>query len=160
MARRLTNMQMTVLSERVTDLLEEAHKKQYKGVKESAAYQNFEKEYQDTTAENLAQLNREYIAKQTEIAKLEQEKENLKVASTSAAVSAGYLKNWSNQTVNPTEALEWYLRKKKNEVYPDVYFNRDKTLRRVQADILLSDVDNPEELVRSLVEKMKEDGTE
>lgn len=148
---------MEVLAARVTDLLQEAHDAKVKEIVESPEYINFEKEYKDETADELRVLSdlieeadKKIEAYQRDISKAKNEAKLIKEK------ILGYeLSTWA--TGDPAATLKSYLKDKKNAQYPNTNFDRDKTLRRVEADILLSDVANPEELVRSLVEKLKTD---
>lgn len=152
--RRLSNAQMNILAERVTDLLEEAGKESRAQILESDEYRNFEKTYSDETLKDLkilAEQEKKFID-QKEAA--EQELERVRRATKDCLTQAGKQVE-TYRTYYPGREVTNYLENKKNEKFSASMFNRDKILRKVQADILLSDVDNPEELVRSLVDKLK-----
>lgn len=135
---------MDILAERVTDLLEETHREHNKTLKASPEYVDF-----DSTLSNdpvYIQL-KEFEEK---FRKFEDLKLDLEQFATHQGLS---FNKWESK---PATALrESYAQKKKREKFPHANFERDKTLRRVQSDILLSDVTNPEELIQSLVEKLK-----
>lgn len=156
MARKLTNLQMNILAERVTDLLEEANRQKVIELSKSKEYTDFEVTYVDDVVKELRGLDMTYANLKREIEALEARKESIKekVREYFKKRTGNELARWNSRT--PIEELKDYLADKKAEVYPDSSFNRDKTLRKVQADILLSDVDNPEELVTALVNKFKE----
>ena len=145
---KLTNRQLDVLAARVVDLLEEAHKVDADKVKESDEYKNFEQYYTDEYTPILSEIseNAAYVKKILEPLKIQlyQIKERLPDL---------YFNIYAPQ--ENTNLLEQYLNRKKREKFQASYFDREKTLRRVEADIILSDVANPEELVNSLVEKLK-----
>lgn len=152
---RLTNRQMEVLAARVTDLLQEAHDEQVKEVVESKEYLKFEETFEDEHATKLRNLAKNFkIADKA----MDDARDSMNMiraeAKTIQEKIVGYtLPTWSS--TDPETALKSYLETKKNETFKGTKFDRDKTLRRVEADILLSDVANPEELVKSLVEKLK-----
>lgn len=159
---RLTNRQMDVLAERVTDLLEEANREANKSIIVSPEYVNFETEYSkdpmakdaDGLVLSLRQDAAAIAAIKKDIAELESKSMSIKQAAAAKGKELGYYSTWTSYA-DPEEVLKKYLKAKKEEKFPNVAFDREKTLRRVQADILLSDVDNPEALVKSLVEKLK-----
>lgn len=153
---RLTNRQMDVLAERVTDLLEEAHKANTEGVINSDAYKNFETTYSDSTAIDLRKKVAELKELEPKLENLQAQQSRIRREANTIGRELHMVGMWENYT-DPSSLLERYLEKKKGEVFPDAAFNREKTLRRVSADILLSDVENPEQLVKSLVEKLKQD---
>lgn len=156
MARKLTNLQMNILAERVTDLLEEANRQKVIELSKSKEYTDFEANYTDETVKNLKDLSIEYAKINKDIETLNRQKEYIHdtIRTCYYNRTGSEFARWA---VRPPETeLKEYLADKKAEVYPDVSFNRDKTLRKIQADILLSDVDNPEELVGALVNKFKE----
>lgn len=152
---RLTNRQMEVLAARVTDLLQEAHDEQVKEVVESPEYINFEKTYSDDIVDHLRPIIKEMGKVEEEISTLRNKLGLLREEGNQIEEKIlGYtLPGWRSS--NPENTLSNYLAKQKNEVFKGTKFDREKTLRRVEADILLSDVANPEELVKSLVEKLK-----
>lgn len=148
MAQRLTNRQMDVLAERVTDLLQEAHKAKYEQIKNSEEYKN----YSDAVVKEVQDLHKEII-------KIEEEKEKLaKVISDLRTKQENLLYPEGRKIYyyfDVHKELANYIEMKKEEKYPELAFNRNKILRKVQADILLSEISNPEQLVSSLVEKLK-----
>ena len=155
---RLTNRQMEVLSERVTDLLEEQHKIDNKAIKESAEYINFEITYADENIDKLKSILNAYNLAKSKSEEYDEEAKRHKKSATKIGVELRIAEENSYYIPEPKLLLEKALKTKKEQKYAGTTFNRDKTLRRVQADILLSDVQNPEELVRSLVEKLKQNG--
>lgn len=158
MAKRLTNLQMTVLSERVTDLLEEAAQAKNQSILESDEYRHFTKTYTDPYVEALKPLAERYNSAEKKIEQLRAEKDMIEAQAKK--LKSEHLKvdepHW--RTVYPNSELEKYLQNKKEEKFSEILFDRAKTLRRVQADILLSDVENPDELVKSLVSKLSTNG--
>jgi hypothetical protein len=153
--KKLTNLQMTILSERVTDILQEKFEESKKLLEQSSEYVDFENGFTDSYVETLRKLDAEY--------KATKEAERLaKEAKGAILENVRHLRsdicqikdpNW--KTVLPEDELERYLDIKKEAKFGTVVFDREKILRKVQADILLSDVDNPEDLVNTLVEKLK-----
>ena len=148
MAQKLTNRQMDVLAGRVTDLLQEAHKAKYEQIKNSEEYKN----YSDAVVKEVQDLHKEII-------KIEEEKEKLaKVISDLRTKQENLLYPEGRKIYyyfDVHKELANYIEMKKEEKYPELAFNRNKILRKVQADILLSEISNPEQLVSSLVEKLK-----
>ena len=142
---KLTNRQLDVLAARVVDLLEEQHKIESDKIKETDEYKRFKMQYTDDTTELLTSI-------QVKARRLKSLKEEIdtEIKKLSSDV---YVNRWAPE--NNTEVLEDYLEKRRNEAFPTARFDRDKTLRRVEADIILSDVSNPEELIKSLVTKLK-----
>jgi len=55
--------------------------------------------------------------------------------------------------MDASEFIQKYIAKQKEEKFASQIFDREKMLRRVQTDMLLSDTGNTEELIRSLVAK-------
>lgn len=154
---RLTNRQLDALAARVTDLLQEAHDAKVKEVVQSPEYLNFEKEYTDEFVSKLRVLVQDINTYELEIEvlknKIAEAKNN--VGHIYKEIHGSEYSRWGNPEAETT--LNGYLNIKKTQIFKETIFDRDKTLRRVEADILLSDVANPEELVRSLVEKLKTD---
>lgn len=146
---RLTNRQMDVLAERVTDVLEQEHIKNTEKLRNSEEYTKFTETYKDDVVKALTDL----LEKAKEVERLKDilEEETNKIRDK---VGNFYYNSYRPEG-SLREGITQYLKEKRREQYPEAEFNRDKVLRRVQADILLSDVTNPEELVRSLVEKLK-----
>ena len=146
---RLTNRQLDALAGRVTDLLEEAHNEQVKHVVESKEYKTFLDTYTDNNIATLKQLHDEF-------SDLENEREKLitKIhVSTNNILGYGINATYGKQRI--LDGIQRYKEDRKKEKYPNTTFERDKILRKVEADILLSDITNPEELIKSLVEKLK-----
>lgn len=147
---RLTNRQMDVLAERVTDVLEQEHTKNTEKLRNSEEYTKFTETYKDDIVNALTDLLEK--AKEAERLKDVLEEETNKIRDK---VGNFYYNSYRPES-SLKDGINSYLEKKRKEKYPEAEFNRDKVLRRVQADILLSDVTNPEELVNSLVEKLKQ----
>lgn len=147
MARKLTNAQMNILAERVTDLLEEANEAKMKSTKESAEYVNFDTEYSDEIADVLRKNKIDCDLKKAQKKQIEEDLERID-AESQALVPNTY------RYADTGRVLSDYLTRQKDIKYPGMNFNRDKILRKVQADILLSDIDNPEQLVQELVTKL------
>lgn len=146
---RLTNRQLDALAGRVTDLLEEAHNEQVKHVVESKEYKTFLDTYTDYNIATLKQLHDEF-------SDLDNEREKLinKIhVSTNNILGYGINASYGKQRI--LDGIQRYKEDRKREKYPNTTFERDKILRKVEADILLSDITNPEELIKSLVEKLK-----
>lgn len=148
---RLTNRQMEVLSERVTDLLQEAHENQFGVIEKTPEYINFEKTYTDENLELLRPLKERAEL----IAEMESKLEFDVTKFLDSHTDTFYSSAWGSAASKVEKAWKGYLQKAKDATFEIKRFDRDKTLRRVQADILLSDVSNPDELVKSLVEKLK-----
>lgn len=154
---KLTNTQMNILAERVTDLLEEANKVANKEILESEEYIHFKDLYSDEVVTTLQEFD-------TTLNSLEATQEQIKdqiddIKKKAFAINKFYNlghNSWTSK-LEPNTVLEGYLEKRKLEKYPGVEFNRDKTLRRAQADILLSNLGDvtAEELVNQLVNKLK-----
>lgn len=151
---RLTNRQLDALAARVTDLLQEAHDEQVKEVVESSKYINFENTYADEYVDKLRPLVKEITEAEQKVIILRNRINFIREEGKSIEEKIlGYtLPTWN--TPEPKNTLNNYLQNRKNELFKGTKFDRDKTLRRVEADILLSDVANPEELVKSLVAKL------
>lgn len=144
---------MIVLSERVTDLLEETHKAANRELVASEEYRNFEKTYSDDVVTRLQAYYKEYLELETRKEQLEYQLNNF---GQLYDIPLGGIRYGGASSIR--RQMDYYIERKKEEAFPTARFDRDKTLRRVQADILLSDVDNPDELVKSLVEKLKDNG--
>jgi hypothetical protein len=142
---KLTNRQLDVLAARVVDLLEEQYKIESDKIKETDEYKRFKMQYTDDTTELLTSI-------QVKARRLKSLKEEIdtEIKKLSSDV---YVNRWALE--NNTEVVEDYLEKRRDEAFPTARFDRDKTLRRVEADIILGDVSNPEELIKSLVTKLK-----
>lgn len=152
---RLTNRQMEVLAERVTDLLEEQHKIENAALKASTEYIDFDRIYTDNDVEKLKEYTNAYRLAKDAAAEMEETATKYRKLAAKVGTDLKIIDESNYYFPEPKVVLEKLLREKKDAKYKGAQFNRDKTLRRVQADILLSDVQNPEELVRSLVEKLK-----
>lgn len=147
---------MNILAERVTDLLQEGHEAKYKEIKESPEYAKFEQLYDSSELKEMRAAVDSYKSLKSQQAVLEG-----KMSVIRDGINKRYREenptttnHWT--TIDPDNYLKVYLDKIKREQYPEVEFNREKTLRRVQADILLSDHGSADELVKSLVEKLKQ----
>lgn len=137
---------MEVLSERVTDLLQENHEKEIQTVTNSEEFRNFETEYSDKVVEKLNRI-------QSTLEAIKKEKQALAQEVDTIARDNDIWHRW--QSNDPEILRSKYIDKKKEEKFGNTHFDREKILRKVQADILLSDIENPEELVASLVDKLK-----
>lgn len=155
--RKLTNRQMDVLSERVTDLLEAAHVEKHKALVNSDEYKNFSVNYKDEIVERLEVLGQQIYDIEDKIVELDKQKQAIKqeVAKIHQAIHnlSTPVQTWNVPSINDIKRN--YVSNMKSKRFAEIEFDRDKVLRRVQADILLSDVENPEELVRELVNKLK-----
>lgn len=147
---KLTNRQLDVLAARVVDLLEEQHKIEADKIRESEEYKNFDKVYTDEYTEELAKIESDvqYFA----LLKRQVTDRIQKLRDKDVECLPSF-NTWTLE--QNTELVSNYLTNKKRKVFETSYFNREKTLRRVEADIILGDVSNPEELIKSLVEKLK-----
>lgn len=154
---KLTNRQMDVLAERVTDLLEEANIAKRKEIEQTKEYLEYEARLMNKPDSLYNQLIRKVVEIQEVETKLEVLKEQTKafIEQHKEEFGTPYFTSWRNASESLKDIAKNYLVKSKEKAYPETGFDRDKTLRKVQADILLSDVANPDELVRSIVEKLK-----
>lgn len=149
--RKLTNAQMDILAERVVDLIEEAGKLERDKIIKSKEYIEWENNFKDPNLDFI-KANLDKIAEYNkQINKLTGLNRDAKDAITRIADEAKLNYNYYNLEEVPSR----FIAKKKAEAFGSTIFERDKMLRKVKADILLSDVDNPDELVKSLVEKLK-----
>lgn len=148
---------MNILAERVTDLLEEQHRESNKKVLESEEYKNFKEVYIDEISSTLRSLDNNLVELEDKQDEIKEQIEQIKKRAFTMYKSLGFHTTTWQSRMEPEEVLEAYLEKRKNEKYPGAEFNRDKTLRRAQADILLSNLGDvtAEELVNQLVNKLK-----
>lgn len=141
---------MEVLAERVVDILEEQHKVDSKEITKKEDYINFENEYFDDILADLSNLKKKF----EEYRELQTEIENAARTLTThpdVYINSFALTNGRADTIN--DAIKTYLERQKEKKFPTVSFNREKMLRKVQADILLSEVGNPEEIVKQTASK-------
>lgn len=153
--RRLTNTQMEVLAQATVDKLEEMHIAKTKDIIESEEYKNFDKTYSDET---LKKLHDTYILLQElqdQIHSLENQLDT--IVAQAAKEHPNYVGNrsWKNKVSILTEAIEKYQREKKNEVYPNIKFEKEKLLTKIKAEILLSSIADPNELIKELTTKFE-----
>lgn len=153
--RRLTNTQMEVLAQATVDKLEEMHIAKTKDIIESEEYKNFDKTYSDET---LKKLHDTYILLQElqdQIHSLENQLDT--IVAQAAKEHPNYVDNrsWKNKVSILTEAIEKYQREKKNEVYPNIKFEKEKLLTKIKAEILLSSIADPNELIKELTTKFE-----
>lgn len=154
---KLTNRQMEVLAERVTDLLEEANNAKRKEIEQTPEYLEYEIKLMSEPFSLYNLLMKKTMDLQETERKLDLLKEQAKefVEIHREELSMPYFTSWRNASEVLTDVAKNYLKNSKEKEFPVTSFNREKTLRKVQADILLSDVANPDELVKSIVEKLK-----
>lgn len=149
---------MDVLSERVTDLLEEAYKASSNNVTTTPEYINFDSTFEDDITKKLRTKAAQYTEAQAKVEYNQNLTANLRKDAAEIAKQVGQIPKDASSgwySLYPNDVLRRYIQEQKEKQFPNAEFNREKTLRRVQADILLSDVENPEQLVKSLVEKLK-----
>lgn len=143
---KLTNRQMEILAERVVDILEEQHKEKASKIRSTEEYLNFEQSYYDDNIQRIAifekniedfvKLKKKLIAEADELNKL-----------------PIYVNTYNLDQNKDRELIKEYVQGMKDKTFEVEPFDRYKMLRKIQADILLSDVGNPEELVNSMVNK-------
>lgn len=144
--KRLTNRQMEILSEAVVNALQEKHEEATKALREGDEYKNFEKSYTD----DFIVKSKKYLEHIKDLTDELDKAQEAYAQFARTAFPTGYL----NTRPSGIETLiNAYLEKRKRELYPQALFNREKMLTTIQADILLSDVGDPKELVASLVDK-------
>jgi len=153
MAKRLTNAQMDILAERVTDLLEEANNEKQRQLKDNPKYKNYLAYIanSDTIYKEGSRLRHEAEELDTQQQLLAK---RLEVYAEKYKDEVGSTPYWGSTKDKIQKLLDGYVDRKREEEFPVSVFNRDKILRKVKADILLSDVDNNDELVKTLVAKM------
>lgn len=164
--KRLTNLQMQVLSKEVTNQLKKAHEEKYKSIVESEEYTNFEAFYNDSITYLLKDAINMATAHDLKIKQLEDIKTEAldKFEKAIEAVREEtkdkdlkkilYSYNYHN-TNNLQRVLENYLHEMRTRKYKETSFNEDEMLNTVQASILLSEIGDPKELVKELVDKFK-----
>ena len=147
---KLTNKMIEVLSERVVDILEEQHNIAAEEIKKSSDYINFNEEYYDDILMELSSFQHEFNEYRRLQSKIEDEAKRLNV-NPDVYLNSYAVSNARENAV--TDAIESYLDKQKKKKFPTISFDRDKMLRKIQADILLSEVGNPEEIVKQTTAK-------
>lgn len=154
MARKLTNTQMDILADRAADLIEAEYAERAKSITVTPEYINFDKEFTDDTVAKLRVLSNCVNDIEAQIQSLELQRNEIYEETKLFCVNNNLPYNkWYK--VNPNDVLEKYLAAKKDEVFPNVTFNRDKVLRKLKADILISNLEDTSELVNSIVETFK-----
>ncbi len=145
---KLTNKMMEVLSERAVDILEEKHKASQKNIIDSEEYANFVNNY-DLSSDETAQKINEFSKKCAEFEALgEALKEEAKKLAKELDI---HVNTYHIEADSNKKLLKTYLKNERDKKYQTKYFNREKMLRQIQADILLSEVGNPEQLVNQVV---------
>lgn len=154
MARKLTNTQMEILAERAADLIEIEYTERNKDIINSEDYLNFDNTYVDDIVMALDTYGTDLRIIQAKKDELEAKEKVVyeEVKDFLIKNKLGHSGWWKN---DPTDALKKYLERKKEEVFPGTKFERDKVLRKLKADILLSNLDDTNELVLSIVNSFK-----
>ena len=151
---RLTNKQMELLSERVVDILETRHNELYEDATKSESYVKFEEQFYDDVTSNAREQKelQDNLEKQVEI--LNERIDKIKRDTHKLAVELN-IRDENNyyKKMDVAEFIKLYLAKRKKEQFDAKIFQRDKMLRKIQTDLLLSDTGNTEELINSLVAK-------
>jgi len=142
---------MDILAERVVDLIEESGKEERNRVLKSKEYIEWENDFKDANLDLIKVSLNKITDIDNEIDKLNSKRRDHQECIKRIADEAKLSYNYYDLREVPNK----YIKKKKQEAFNVSMFNRDKMLRKVKADILLSDVDNPDELVKSLVNKLK-----
>lgn len=152
---KLTNLQMGVLAERATDILEKEMMIKNKELLQSDKYKNFEIEYSDENTELFASYKLE-IDKIDETIKLLADK---KYAILDLSQELGRKLNLGIASWErcPKSLFDKYMKIKKNEIFPNVEFNRAVVFKKLQADILLGEVGSPNEIISVVVDKFRND---
>jgi len=155
---KLTNAQMDILGERATDILQEKHKEKYDAVLNSSEFKEFEDTYYDDVIQELVRLSghiNDIKAKEKDLEALQesykQMTRNLSTALNIKNISSYYYE--PREIAEPDKLKEKYLELKKKEKFSYADFDYAKTLRKVKADILLSSIGDPAQLVNELVTK-------
>lgn len=145
---------MSLLAERVVDILEQRNKEQYKSIVESEEYIKFEEQYTDEFVEKMRTDLNELARLERLRAHAEEQRDFLRTKLHELGV-----KNTAPNSVNyyrytdPVVFLDAYLKEKKKSKFEVETFERDKMIRKVQTDMLLADTGNAEALIESLVNK-------
>jgi len=150
---KLTNMQMQLLAGRVVDLLEEQHKEANADVTRTLEYINFEKTYDDDILHQMRENDKILKNLQEIIDKTTAQKDLLRTQIQEVAKEYNIQNTSYWSKMDASEFIQKYIAKQKEEKFASQIFDREKMLRRVQTDMLLSDTGNTEELIRSLVAK-------
>lgn len=151
---RLTNKQMELLSERVVDILETRHNELHEDATKSESYVKFEEQFYDDVTSNAREQKelQDNLEKQVEI--LNERIDKIKRDTHKLAVELN-IRDENNyyKKMDVADFIKLYLAKRKKEQFDAKIFQRDKMLRKIQTDLLLSDTGNTEELINSLVAK-------
>jgi hypothetical protein len=161
--KRLTNLQMQVLSKEVTNQLKKAHQEKTADITRSDEYINFDTVYTDDIIETLRTALTTMRQKKAVIDGIDKEidiigdeiEEFVKKRGDTPElkkVLSAYSYNAPHRLDN---ILNNYTEYKKNQVFKETVFNEEEMLNTVQANILLSEIGDPKELVYNLVEKFK-----
>lgn len=149
---RLTNRQLDILSERIVDRLQEVHEEQSKQIRESDYYVNFDKWIveEDPKAKRIHLLLNKYI-------------DTLKESELQAEELRDLYKESLGREYSKYRSVvgifDDYVQYKKDKQFLGTYFNRDKMLRTIQADILLGDSVEAPEIFAELVSKYSNNKT-
>ncbi len=151
---RLTNKQMELLSERVVDILETRHNELHEDATKSESYVKFEEQFYDDVTSNAREQKelQDNLEKQVEI--LNERIDKIKRDTHKLAVELN-IRDENNyyKKMDVADFIKLYMAKRKKEQFDAKIFQRDKMLRKIQTDLLLSDTGNTEELINSLVAK-------
>lgn len=153
--RRLTNTQMEVLAQATVDRLEEMHIAKTKDVFESEEYKNFDTTYSD---EVLTKITDAYCILQETQAEIDSlEKQMSHIIENMAKEYPNYVdnRNWRNKISILQEAIEKYRKEKKRETFTGLDFEKEKLLTKIKAEILLSSIADPNELIKELTTKFE-----
>lgn len=159
---KFTNKQLVVLSNAIVDRLEEKAKEQTIAVRNSDEYKNFENEIvkENPLLQELVDYANLEANLQSEIDKASKRKEEVveqanKLLKEKMGVETeeynyfGTRRRW----YSASSMLEYILNKMKKEKFADKIFNREQTLNKVQAEILLGDVSDAKEVFDQVVTK-------
>lgn len=156
---KLTNRQMDILAERVTDLLQDRSLAKNIDILNTPEYKNFDETFTDDLLAMILVFDRELKNLEEIKDRTVKQIEGIRANMINLMKKKGFeFPTWKSG-LNPDEAKSLYLAHMKKKHYEEIEFDYAKTLRKVTADILLADTGNAEELVNSLVSKYEKAST-
>lgn len=157
----LTNTQMEILANYAVDKLEKRNQEQNKLILENEEYKNFEDLYTDDTMKEVRNLVKKYEELSEQIDDLETQRRQLgnfmtKTTETLCGFHDIAVPIYRKGIHALADFRDAYLKKKKDELYPGIEFNRAEVLNKLKAQILINQVKDAKGILQLLdVEDIK-----
>lgn len=139
---KLTNLQLDLLSNEIVDNLEKTLKDKVNSIKESDDYVNFEEKLaeQDQKFKSLYDLYQNYKSLRIDEKIIQEKKDAVNSKLKDLVMNMDPASRNNSKWRTGYQMYELYVDRKRDEVFDLPEYDREKLIRKIQAQILLGDV--------------------